>query len=135
MELLQMTAREENLNTVLAAIRRCLKAYGCSDNEDVVPILVAAEEIFVNIVHYAYHNNKNEGVEVKVETSPHLCRMTFTDRGIPYNPLEHTDPDLTLDLASRPIGGLGILMVKEIMDYVFYENRDGMNILVIEKGF
>ena len=60
--------------------------------------------------------------------------MVFIDQGIPYNPLENKDPDITLNLEEREIGGLGIYMVKKIMDEVSYEYMDGQNILRMRKS-
>ena len=57
----------------------------------------------------------------------------FTDSGIPYNPLEHEDPDITLDADEREIGGLGIYIVKQSMNSVSYEYIDENNVLKIRK--
>ena len=59
--------------------------------------------------------------------------MTFIDQGIPYNPLENKDPDITLDIEDREIGGLGIFLVKKTMDELSYEYADGQNILTMKK--
>jgi anti-sigma regulatory factor (Ser/Thr protein kinase) len=59
--------------------------------------------------------------------------LTFTDGGVPYNPLIKPDPDVTLSAVERPIGGLGIYMVKKSMDEVTYEHTGGKNILTIKK--
>ena len=66
--------------------------------------------------------------------NPKSCRIVFRDRGVPYNPLEKTDPDITLSAEEREIGGLGIYMVKQSMDKVEYRYEDGCNILTIEKN-
>ena len=60
--------------------------------------------------------------------------QTFIDKGIPYHPLENKDPDVTLDIEKRKIGGLGIFLVKEMMDEVSYEYADGKNILKLKKN-
>ena len=65
---------------------------------------------------------------------PERLELTFIDKGIPYNPLENKDPDVTLDIEKRKIGGLGIFLVKEMMDEVSYEYADGQNILKIKKN-
>ena len=52
---------------------------------------------------------------------------------MPFDPLEHEDPDITLLVEDRPIGGLGIFMVRKTMDSVTYERRDGMNVVTISK--
>jgi anti-sigma regulatory factor (Ser/Thr protein kinase) len=61
--------------------------------------------------------------------------ITFIDSGIEYNPLAKTDPDVTLKVEDREIGGLGIFLVKKCMDDVRYEYKDGKNVLTIEKSF
>ena len=61
--------------------------------------------------------------------------MTFIDQGIPYNPLESKDPDITLDIEDREIGGLGIFLVKKTMDELSYEYVDGQNILTMKKNW
>lgn len=60
--------------------------------------------------------------------------MVFTDSGIPFNPLQKSDPDITLPAESRSIGGLGIYVVKKTMDDVSYEYKNGKNILTIVKN-
>ena len=59
--------------------------------------------------------------------------MVLSDSGTPYDPLKKPDPDLTLPLDKKPIGGLGIYMTKKSMDKVSYEYQDGKNILTLEK--
>ena len=59
--------------------------------------------------------------------------ITFMDWGMPFNPLEIKEPDVTLPAEERSIGGLGIFLVKKTMDDIRYEFRNGMNILRIEK--
>ena len=78
---------------------------------------LAVEEIFVNISNYAYQKGKgNAVVEVSLDGETNTVSIIFSDRGIPYNPLQKTDPDITLTAEERQIGGLGIFMTKKIMD-------------------
>ena len=60
--------------------------------------------------------------------------VTFIDRGVPYDPLEKEDPDVTLSAEERGIGGLGIFMAKKAVDDMQYVYRDGQNILTISKS-
>ena len=62
-----------------------------------------------------------------------LISVRFIDSGQPYDPLQKPDPDITAGLEDRPIGGLGIFMVKQSMDGMTYERKDGCNILTIQK--
>ena len=59
--------------------------------------------------------------------------ITFTDRGIPYDPLKKADPDVTLSAEERQVGGLGVFLTKNVMDEVHYEYRDGQNVLTMKK--
>lgn len=95
---------------------------------------LAVEEIFVNISQYAYPP-KDGDVEITFKINKNLVEMNFSDSGNPYNPLEKEDPDITLKAEERPIGGLGIFMVKKYMDEVNYAYENGKNILTIKMAF
>ena len=96
---------------------------------------VAIDEIFSNIAHYAYNPEIGSAtVCVEVTEAPLAVVITFVDNGVPYDPLAKADPDITLPIEERGIGGLGIYMVKKTMDDVSYEYKDGQNILRIKKN-
>lgn len=95
---------------------------------------LAVEEIFVNIARYAYHPALGTvTITCTAAGAPPYVTLVFADRGRPYDPLERDDPDLALDAEQRQIGGLGIWMVKQLMDEIRYEYRDGQNILTMRK--
>ena len=130
---MKLMASDETLYTVLGEIERLLDANKCPETLKMA-MLVAVEEIFVNIAHYAYGGTPGEAViGLDIVPDPKCCRIVFRDKGIPYNPLEKADPDITLSAEERQIGGLGIYMVKQSMDKVEYRYEDGCNILTIEK--
>lgn len=91
---------------------------------------MSAEEIYANIMFYSYP--KNSGI-IEVTMSKYSDRVTikFEDEGIPYDPLKKPDPDITLPPEERPIGGLGIFMVKEMTDEMKYEYINNRNILTL----
>ena len=93
--------------------------------------MVAVDEISTNIVSYS--GSPDMTVRYELADNPGVVRITFIDSGKPWNPLKHDDPDITLGAEEREIGGLGILMVKKLMDDVSYEFRDGRNILSFRK--
>lgn len=99
-------------------------------------IQIAIDELFSNIARYAY-TPETGSVTVYMELlkEPRAFEVTFLDRGVPYNPLEKEEPDVTLSAEEREIGGLGIYMVRKNMDEVIYEYTDGQNILRIRKNF
>ena len=96
-------------------------------------LLICIEEVFVNIASYAYPDSEGMA-EVGLELSNHRLTLCFRDGGIPYNPLEKEDPDLEEDLMDRRIGGLGIFMVKNMMDQLEYTYTEGKNCLKMYKN-
>jgi anti-sigma regulatory factor (Ser/Thr protein kinase) len=138
---LNVEAKIEMLEEVHAFVDRYLDAWECPPRAQ-MQIDVAVEEIFVNIASYAYTPRGGMaviGVEI-LDGAPEcgqgkMIVLTFTDGGVPYNPLIKPDPDVTLSAAERPIGGLGIYMVKKSMDDLSYEYKDGKNILRMQKRF
>ena len=95
---------------------------------------IAIDELFSNIVHYAYHPGTGPAtVRVEVIEEPLSVVITFIDQGVPYDPLAKADPDVTLSVEEREIGGLGIYIEKKNMNEITYEYKDGRNILKIRK--
>lgn len=130
---LKLQTSNDTLYTVLDTVEALLKENGCP-NSVKAEILIAAEEIYVNIAHYAYGGEAGEAVvQMEISQDPKVCRIVFRDKGIPYNPLEKKDPDISLSAEERAIGGLGIYMVKQSMDKVEYRYEDGSNVLLLEK--
>ena len=131
-----LSARMDNLNPVIEMIEGELTANGCPMNE-LMQISMACEEIFVNIATYGYIPGEGDAkvkVDIEGEDSK-KCIIIFEDMGHPFNPLEKKDPDVTLDACERPVGGLGIYMVKNTMDSVDYQYKDGRNILTLVKNY
>ncbi len=92
-------------------------------------IEVAVEEALVNICRHAYANGDGD-IELRLNMNDHECFViTVIDRGIPFNPLSIDDPKLAPDIATQPLGGLGILLMRRLMDDVIYHREDDQNIL------
>jgi len=127
-------AKIENLDEVLGFVDGQLEELECPMKAQ-MQIDVAVEEIFVNIASYAYAPGVGNAV-VRFESSqdPASVTITFIDSGIPYDPVQKDDPDVTLSAEERGIGGLGIYMAKKAMDDMKYVYRDGQNILSISKS-
>ena len=128
---LTLEAKTENLPQVLAFLDKLLEEKNCSMNT-VFELDIAVEELFVNVAHYAYSPETGD-VTIQISYEDGIVSITLIDRGIPYNPWEKKDPDITLSLEEREIGGLGIFMVKNSMDEVDYAYLDGKNIVTIKK--
>ena len=133
MSAITVAAKTENLDQVLAFVEEELEQLAVGMKAS-MQIGVAVEEIFVNIAHYAYAPQSGDvTIEVFSQKEPEEVTIFFKDSGTPYDPLAKPDPDITLSSEERPIGGLGIYMVKKSMDEVFYEYRDGQNVLKLRK--
>lgn len=134
MKELIVEADRMNLSEVQAFIDEQLEEAGCPMLTQTT-IDIAVEELFVNIASYAYCDGSgNAAVQVSVNEEPLSAEITFIDNGKQYDPLAKADPDITLSAKERKRGGLGIFMVKNTMDSVSYEYKDGKNILTIKKN-
>lgn len=134
MKELTIDAKIENVAAVTAFVDEQLEQLDCPMKTQ-MQVDIAIDELFGNIAHYAY--NPEVGlvtVRVEVIEEPLAVVITFIDKGVPYDPLAKEDPDITLSVEEREIGGLGIYMVKKTMDAISYEYIDGQNILHIKKN-
>lgn len=100
--------------------------------KEITLINTALEEIFVNVAKYAYDDAGF--VEVTLSNDKSSVKFVFRDSGKPFNPLDRQDPNITASSDEREIGGLGIYMVKQIMDSVTYEYVNNQNVLTLVKN-
>ncbi|WP_407723767.1 ATP-binding protein [Ruminococcus sp. JL13D9] len=133
MKELTVDAAVENIEVVTDFVNEELEKLDCPVKAR-RQIDVAIDELFGNIARYAYSPDVGKAtVRFSVEEDPLEVTITFIDNGIPFNPLEKSNPDTHLSAEERPIGGLGIFLVKKSMDLVEYEYKNGQNILKIKK--
>jgi anti-sigma regulatory factor (Ser/Thr protein kinase) len=128
MDELFLEIKEENSETVLdfvnAQIENCPPKI---KNQ----IGIAVDEVFSNISHYAYYSGVGF-VTVRICVGSEIT-IEFEDSGIAYDPTSARDPDITLPAEEREIGGLGLFLVKNLMDSVEYQRDGDKNILTIRK--
>ncbi len=130
---LRLNADLSGLDNVFVFLEEHLAQGDCPTNI-VTQICIAVEEVFVNIVHYAYQNSGGE-CRFDLCVCPGKMTLAISDSGEEFNPLEKEDPDITLPAQDRSIGGLGIWMVKQSMDLVEYRYKDGQNQLTLVKSW
>ena len=120
---------------IMEFVETALEEYDCPPKA-LYQIEIAIEEIFVNIVSYA-ELSADEGVEVRCEVLEDPLRVVvqFLDKGVPFDPLAKSDPDRSPEAIMEREGGLGIFMVKQMMDDVSYAYENGKNTLTILKKF
>ena len=121
------------LSDVLGFVDQMLDSFGCPMKIQMA-VCVAIEEVFVNVAHYAYGEGQGDmrlGIGFDEESRTVTFRMT--DKGIPFDPLQKPDPDITLSAEDREVGGLGIFIAKKTMDSISYAYENGENILTMIK--
>ncbi|MDO4182184.1 MAG: ATP-binding protein [Coriobacteriia bacterium] len=136
---LSVLATVENIETVTDFVNAQLEANQCPA-KTIAHIDVAIDELFGNIARYAYHPEEGPAtVRAEVLDGENQGSLqviiTFTDQGVPYNPLTGEDPDIALSAEEREVGGLGVFLSKQLMDDLSYEFRDGSNILTVKKSW
>lgn len=94
---------------------------------------LALEEAVVNVMKYAYPTKTEGNVSVKAQANDTRLKFIITDTGIPFDPTAKDEVDINLPVEERPIGGLGIHLVRQIMDSINYERIDGSNVLTLRK--
>lgn len=95
---------------------------------------LALEEIITNIISYAFPDETEHSIILRLSIEGHQLIAEVEDDGKPFNPLDAQDPDIGLSLEDRPIGGLGILLTKNMVDHIDYRQRDGKNLLRLRKA-
>ena len=131
---MDIAATLENLDAVMAFVDQQLEEAGCSMKTQ-MQIDIAVEEVYVNIAHYAYSPEHGEaiiGCDIELGNPP-MVKITFTDWGRPFNPLAKEEVNTTLSAEERKIGGLGIHMVKRMMDELEYRYEEQKNIFIVWK--
>jgi len=113
-------------------LRTVLEAEGCPQ-KDVVQLLIALDEVVSNVVKFS--GASGFAVEVSFTQEPKGVSVSVSDDGTPFNPLHNPDPDTTLSVDERSVGGLGILLLRKMMDYLSYHHAHGCNILTFKKKF
>lgn len=133
MKEITVDATIDNVQTITDFVDERLEEMNCPVKAQ-MQIDIVIDELCSNVARYAYLDRTGK-VTVSVDTvdKPMKVWLTFTDEGVPYNPLAKEDPDITLSAEERKLGGLGIYMVKKMMDEFRYEYKDGKNIVTVCK--
>ena len=100
----------------------------------VMKFQLVIEEMVSNVIFYAYDSQQQEAaIELRFTWEAGMVSILLRDWGKPFDPTAKEDPDITLSVDDRPIGGLGIFMVKQLMDEVRYERVGSSNLLTLQK--
>jgi len=97
-------------------------------------INLVLEEALSNIIFYAYTDIGKHEIRITLLLNNNCLMIKITDKGIPFNPLSQQQPDITLPAEERPVGGLGIFLISQIMDNIHYARQNNQNILTLNKS-
>lgn len=129
MDEFEVSASIESLHRIDDFIRSKLEVAGCP-MKTLMKIEIIVDEICGNIVRYSGASF----IRVSFcKDEDNTVTLTFTDDGKPYDPLSAKEPDISASFDDRPIGGLGVFIVRNIMDKLSYQNKNGRNILTAKK--
>jgi anti-sigma regulatory factor (Ser/Thr protein kinase) len=134
MKTLELPATMENLDIGLNFILDELKQAEI-DKKTLFQLRLACEEVVVNVINYAYPDSQGSvtiSYDFMHETGE--LDIIISDSGIPFDPLKKEDPDISIPMEDRKIGGLGIFMVRSVMDSLEYSRDNGRNILIMRKS-
>ena len=134
-----MNKKEIILENKLSEIRRIseITEKFCESNNLPMRILfdvnLSLDELLTNIVHYGFDDEKEHSIIVKLSLSKNILEITIEDDGKAFNPLNAEPPNLDQSIEDKPIGGLGIYLVKSLMTDINYKRVKNKNILVLTK--
>ncbi len=131
LETIKVPAKMESLYQCMDFVASCAQKQGL-DSKSINRIELATDEVLVNIFNYAYSDCGGD-VEISCMIDhDEMFVIEITDSGIPFNMLAASDPDIAADIDQRKIGGLGIFIIKKIMDDVQYRRESGKNYLTLK---
>jgi len=126
---IRLPAKLVHLEQLVDFVANCAQRHGIT-HKRVGEIKVAAEEAIVNVINYAYGENEGD-IEVVCISDDDRFIIKIVDSGSPFNLLSHKDPDIYMDMSERAIGGLGIYLIKKLVDYIEYKRENESNIVTL----
>jgi len=124
---LKCAATLENLNQVIEFVEEAADRFQLATKKK-FGLLIAVEEAFVNVCHYAYPDGQGD-IAVSCGADNETFVVEITDSGAPFDLLSLPEPDTTADIMDRQIGGLGVHFIRTLTDQVSYRREEGNNIL------
>ena len=122
----------ENVPQIAGFVERVCEALSFEPSTT-MQMNLAIEEAVVNVMNYAYPEGTNGHINIEAQANNERLKFTITDNGAPFDPTAKEKVDTSLSLSERPIGGLGIYLIRELMDSINYERVEGMNVLTLRK--
>lgn len=131
-DVIRLTNRLSELDRLHAFFESCGSRHGWTDKLK-GQLVLACDELLTNTISYGYPQGGEHEIVLSVRALPGIVEVTLEDEGIPFDPLQKDEPDITLGLEERDVGGLGLMFVKRLMDELQYERTDTGNRLRMAK--
>lgn len=132
---LEKDALMENLDVSIEFVMENLRDINTT-KKLMTEVRLICEEVLINTISYGYEGETGKmRVGYEVDRDCQVITLVFENDGSPFDPTQKEDPDVTLDIMSRNIGGLGIFMVKKLSDRITYARENGSNVLTITKSY
>lgn len=116
---------------VSLALDKAMRSHGFSE-EECLDTQLAVEEAVTNVIVHGYAGTSGQ-IQITCRTTHNLAEVQIRDWAPPFNPMSMPEPDITEELEDRQIGGLGVFLIRRVMDEILYRYEDGNNILVLIK--
>jgi serine/threonine-protein kinase RsbW len=97
-------------------------------------INLALDELFTNIISYGFDDNEEHVIEITIDLEPDRVVLRVEDDGIPFNPVEASEPEVACSVENCKIGGLGIHLIRNLMDEICYRRCGDRNVLILKKN-
>ena len=126
--------RVEELNVMAVELERIGDIFGLTMAE-VTNLNLVMEEAVSNVINYAFSDTENHLINIALEYEAPYLKICISDDGRPFDPTSQEAPDTTLAVEERPIGGLGVFLINQMMDEVSYWRENDKNIFTMSKSF
>jgi anti-sigma regulatory factor (Ser/Thr protein kinase) len=94
-------------------------------------VCIVFDDLLNNIISYGFNDDEEHQIDIDVSVTSEQLVITVADDGVPFNPFDRVGPDISLSLEERDIGGLGVLLVTQLMDHCSYQRRRDRNVVTL----
>jgi anti-sigma regulatory factor (Ser/Thr protein kinase) len=134
----EVTVRIENDLSEIAKVDEKLDEF--AEQFGVPPAIAATfhiifDDLLNNVISYGYNDEQRHFIDISLKLTASGLTVSIADDGVPFNPLAETAPDTTLSIEDRPIGGMGIHLVINMVDDISYQRTADKNVLTLTKSF
>jgi serine/threonine-protein kinase RsbW len=121
----------DEIQEISSCLDAVMRAHGFPE-DDILDTQLAVEEAITNIIMHGYQDARGE-ITVSCRADNGIVEVRLEDQAVPFDPLALPEPDLAGDIEERKVGGLGIFLIRQVMDEIRYRFKEGKNILVLIK--